>query len=122
MDPSILSPGERLLPDCSGWKLGPSRLGSALVRVRGGCEFVRPHDYRLRTSTAVAPIRGALAVAKERAKGHVTKASGRALILAPVIEELKAFGAVSHWQIAAGLNAKGIRTARRSAWCAMQDQ
>ncbi len=62
-------------------------------------------------------------------KGHVAslatrqaKARSRASDLAPVIEELKASGAVSLRQIAAGLNAKGIRTARGGAWSAMQVQ
>ncbi len=62
-------------------------------------------------------------------KGHVAslatrqaKARSRASDLAPVIEELKASGAVSLRQIAAGLNAKGIRTARGGEWSAMQVQ
>ncbi len=62
-------------------------------------------------------------------KGHVAslatrqaKARSRASDLAPVIEELKASGAVSLRQIAAGLNAKGIRTARGGVWSAMQVQ
>jgi DNA invertase Pin-like site-specific DNA recombinase len=62
-------------------------------------------------------------------KGHTAslatrqaKARSRASDLAPVIEELKASGAVSLRQIAAGLNARGIRTARGSEWSAMQVQ
>jgi DNA invertase Pin-like site-specific DNA recombinase len=50
------------------------------------------------------------------------KARSRASDLAPVIEELKASGAVSLRQIAAGLNARGIRTARGGEWSAMQVQ
>jgi DNA invertase Pin-like site-specific DNA recombinase len=64
------------------------------------------------------------AVAKEGAKASVAariaKADNRALDLAPIIEELKAAGAVSLRQIAAGLNAKGIRTARGGDWDATQ--
>ena len=66
------------------------------------------------------------AVAKEGAKASVAariaKAGGRAADLAPIIEELKGAGAVSLRQIAAGLNAKGIRAARGGAWSAVQVQ
>jgi DNA invertase Pin-like site-specific DNA recombinase len=66
------------------------------------------------------------AVAKEGAKASVVariaKANNRASDLLPIIEELKAAGAVSLRQIAAGLNAKGIRTVRGSAWSAVQVQ
>jgi DNA invertase Pin-like site-specific DNA recombinase len=44
------------------------------------------------------------------------KAQDRAADLAPVIEELRAAGAVSLRQIAAGLNAKGITAARGGLW------
>ncbi len=44
------------------------------------------------------------------------KAQRRAADLAPLIAELRASGAVTLQQIAEGLNAKGIRTARGSAW------
>jgi Recombinase len=43
-------------------------------------------------------------------------AESRAAHLAPVIEELRASGAVSLRQIAEGLNARGIRTAPGGAW------
>jgi DNA invertase Pin-like site-specific DNA recombinase len=66
------------------------------------------------------------AVAKEGAKASVVariaKANNRASDLLPIIEELKAAGPVSLRQIAAGLNAKGIRTVRGSAWSAVQVQ
>jgi DNA invertase Pin-like site-specific DNA recombinase len=62
-------------------------------------------------------------------KGHAAslatrqaKARSRASDLAPIVEELKASGAVSLRQIAAGLNARGIRTARGGEWSAMQVQ
>ena len=66
------------------------------------------------------------AVAKEGAKASVAariaKAHSRASDLAPIIAELKAAGAVSLRQIAAGLNDKGIKTARGGAWSAVQVQ
>jgi DNA invertase Pin-like site-specific DNA recombinase len=65
-------------------------------------------------------------VAKEGAKASVAarikKADNRASDLLPIIEELKASGAVSLRQIAAGLNTKGIKTARGGAWSAVQVQ
>jgi hypothetical protein len=65
-------------------------------------------------------------VAKEGARASVVarikKAESRASDLAPIIEELKAAGAGSFRQIAAGLNAKGIKTARGCEWNAMQVQ
>jgi DNA invertase Pin-like site-specific DNA recombinase len=48
------------------------------------------------------------------------KAVRRATDLAPVIAELKASGAASLGQIAAGLNARGIRTPRGGEWSAVQ--
>jgi DNA invertase Pin-like site-specific DNA recombinase len=66
------------------------------------------------------------AVAKEGAKASVAariaKANNRTSDLLPIIEEMKASGAVSLRQIATGLNAKGIRTARGGAWSAVQVQ
>jgi len=50
------------------------------------------------------------------------KARSRASDLAPVIEEQWASGAVSLRQIAVGLNARGIRTARGREWGAIQVQ
>jgi DNA invertase Pin-like site-specific DNA recombinase len=62
-------------------------------------------------------------------KGHAAslatrqaKAKNRASDLAPVIEELKASGAVTLRQIAAGLNARGIKAARGGEWSAFQVQ
>jgi DNA invertase Pin-like site-specific DNA recombinase len=66
------------------------------------------------------------AVAKEGARASVAariaKANSRASDLAPIIEELRGAGAVSLRQIAAGLNAKGIRTGRGGEWSAVQVQ
>ena len=47
---------------------------------------------------------------------HSLKADNRASDLLPIIEESKGAGAVSLRQIAAGLNAKGIKTARSGEW------
>lgn len=64
------------------------------------------------------------AVAKAGAKASIAaravKANSRASDLAPIIEELRTAGVVSLRQIAAGLNAKGIKAARGGAWSAMQ--
>jgi DNA invertase Pin-like site-specific DNA recombinase len=66
------------------------------------------------------------AVAKDGAKASVAariaKANNRSSDLLPIIEELKTSGAVSLRQVAAGLNAKGIKTARGCEWNAMQVQ
>jgi Recombinase len=48
------------------------------------------------------------------------KANNRASDLLPIIEELRAAGALSLRQIAAELNAKGIKTVRGRAWSAVQ--
>ena len=66
------------------------------------------------------------AVARNGARASVgariEKADNRASALVPIIEGLKAAGAVSLRQIAAGLNAKGIKTGRGGEWSAMQVQ
>jgi DNA invertase Pin-like site-specific DNA recombinase len=49
-------------------------------------------------------------------------ATGRAADLAPIIADLQASGATSLRQIATGLNARGIRTARGGTWSAVQVQ
>jgi DNA invertase Pin-like site-specific DNA recombinase len=48
------------------------------------------------------------------------KAKARTADLAPIIAELQASGATSLRQIAAGLNARGIHTARGGEWSAVQ--
>jgi DNA invertase Pin-like site-specific DNA recombinase len=50
------------------------------------------------------------------------RSQAKARDLVPIIEELKAAGAISLRQIAAGLNAKGIKTARGGEWSAGQVQ
>jgi DNA invertase Pin-like site-specific DNA recombinase len=90
---------------------------------------------RTRDSLAAAKARGTRlggdrgnlpAVAKDGAKASVAarivKADNRASDLAPIIEELRSAGAVSLRQIAAELNAKGIKTVRGKEWSAMQVQ
>ena len=62
---------------------------------------------------------------KGRAAGIETrqaKAKGRAGDLAPIIADLRAKGATSLREIAAGLNARGIPTARGGVWSAVQVQ
>jgi hypothetical protein len=53
---------------------------------------------------------------------RIAKADNRTSDLLAIIEELKGAGAVALRQIAAGLNAKGIRTARGGEWSAVQVQ
>ena len=50
------------------------------------------------------------------------KAKGRAVDLAPTIADLRASGATSLREIAAGLNERGIPTARGGEWSAVQVQ
>ena len=54
------------------------------------------------------------------AKVRTEAAQSRAADLLPVIETIKAEGAQSLRQIAAGLNQRGILTARGGAWSAAQ--
>jgi len=58
----------------------------------------------------------------ESIKVRSAKATKRAADLFPVIGDLKTNGAVSLHQIAAGLNDRGIRTARGGQWSAVQVQ
>jgi DNA invertase Pin-like site-specific DNA recombinase len=60
------------------------------------------------------------AVAKASVAARIAKADNRAFDLLPIIEELKGAGAVSLRQIAAGLNAREIKTARGGAWSVVQ--
>jgi DNA invertase Pin-like site-specific DNA recombinase len=67
--------------------------------------------------------RGVTPSAKAQAKGRAAmraKADGRAFDLMPIIAELRAGGATSLRELAAGLNARGIPTARGGAWSAIQ--
>jgi DNA invertase Pin-like site-specific DNA recombinase len=58
----------------------------------------------------------------ESIKVRAAKASKRAADLLPMIGDLRANGAVSLHQIAAGLNERGIKTARGGQWSAVQVQ
>ena len=58
--------------------------------------------------------------AERLAPAYRTEAARRAEKLAPVIAEVRAAGASSLRQIAAGLNQRGIPTARGGAWSAVQ--
>ena len=79
-----------------------------------------------------ARTKAALAAAKDRgqrlgrngaerlAPAYRAQAVERAQVLAPVMAEIKATGASSLREIAAGLNARGIQTAQGKPWSAMQ--
>ena len=58
----------------------------------------------------------------ESIKARSAKAAKLAGDLLPVIKDLKTNGAISLHQIAAGLNERGIRTARGGGWSAVQVQ
>jgi DNA invertase Pin-like site-specific DNA recombinase len=53
---------------------------------------------------------------------RTAKSAARATDVAPIIADLKAYGAVSLRQIAAGLNERGIPTARGGSWSPVQVQ
>ena len=65
------------------------------------------------------PAARAKAIAASRAT-RLAKACQQAADLKPVIEDLRAAGATSPHQLAAGLNWRGIRTARGGLWSATQ--
>ena len=91
------------------------------TRTRDALAAAKPRGTRLGGDRGNLP-----AVAKDGAKASVAarivKADNRASDLAPIIEELRSAGAVSLRQIAAELNAKGIKTVRGKEWSAMQVQ
>jgi DNA invertase Pin-like site-specific DNA recombinase len=59
------------------------------------------------------------AIAAGRA-ARTEKSKARAADVAPIIADLKSFGALPLRQIAAGLNERGIPTARGGEWSAVQ--
>ena len=61
------------------------------------------------------------AIATGRA-ARTAKSAARATDIAPIIADLKSSGAVSLREIAAGLNERGIPTARGGLWSAVQVQ
>jgi DNA invertase Pin-like site-specific DNA recombinase len=73
--------------------------------------------------TKLGGYRGAKLTRKIREAGNAARmrvAAERAADIAPIIAELQASGATSLRAIAAGLNQRGISTARGSAWSATQ--
>ncbi|CAM3270672.1 hypothetical protein JHFBIEKO_4804 [Methylobacterium mesophilicum] len=69
--------------------------------------------------------RGATISAETQAKGNaarLAKANARASDLSGIVAEIRAAGAVSLREIAAGLNERGIPTARGGEWSAVQVQ
>jgi DNA invertase Pin-like site-specific DNA recombinase len=75
--------------------------------------------------TKLGGFRGKVITPEARAaslRARQEQALARARDLAPIIEELKASGATSLGQIAAELNARGIKTARGSKWSVGQVQ
>jgi hypothetical protein len=64
---------------------------------------------------------GRLTIAAGRAV-RTAKSAARATDLAPIIDDIKAKGASSLRDIAAGLNERGIPTARGGEWSAVQVQ
>jgi DNA invertase Pin-like site-specific DNA recombinase len=58
--------------------------------------------------------------AERLAPAYRAEAVERALALAPVVAEIRATGASTLREIAAGLNAQGISTAQGGQWSAMQ--
>jgi len=85
-------------------------------RTKDALAAAKPRGKRLGGNLAAVGDKGratSLAVRQDKAKRRVSD-------LLPIIEELKAAGAVSLRQIAAELNVKGIQTARGGEWNAMQ--
>ncbi|GEP01849.1 recombinase family protein [Methylobacterium haplocladii] len=87
------------------------------ARTKAALAAAKARGVKLGGDRGVVPPAGASARG-----GAVTKAraSARAWDVAPVIEEVQAAGAVSLREIAAGLNNRGIRTARGGQWSAVQ--
>lgn len=78
-----------------------------------------------RRGVVLGGFRGKVPTAKHRAKSVAAieaRADARAADLRPAIEELQAAGATSLRAIAAGLNERGISTARGGEWTAVQVQ
>jgi DNA invertase Pin-like site-specific DNA recombinase len=79
--------------------------GVVLGGRREGAADLRPYAKQASAASATA---------------RVAKARARAEDLAPVLEELRAAGAVSLRELADGLNARGIPAARGGSWSAVQ--
>jgi DNA invertase Pin-like site-specific DNA recombinase len=99
-------------------------------------EEARMVSARTKAALAAARVRGVVLGGKRRGAGDLrpyaaqgsaasaaaraAKARARAEDLAPVIEEMRATGAVSLNAIARGLNARGVPAARGGRWSAVQ--
>ena len=84
-------------------------------RTKGALAAAKARGKKLRGNRGNLPVIGdkgrAISLATRQAK-----AKSRAADLAPIIADLRASGSVSLQQIAEGLNAKGIGTARGGMW------
>jgi DNA invertase Pin-like site-specific DNA recombinase len=84
-------------------------------RTKDALAAAKPRGQKLGGNRGNLPVIGdkgqAISLAARQAK-----ARSRAADLVPIIEELRAAGVVSLQQIAAELNARGIRAARGGAW------
>jgi len=81
-------------------------------RTKGALAAAKARGKKLRGNLPVIGDKGrAISLATRQAK-----AQSRAADLAPIIADLRASGSVSLQQIAEGLNAKGIGTARGGMW------
>ncbi|KQP69935.1 resolvase [Methylobacterium sp. Leaf111] len=87
------------------------------ARTKAALQAAKARGVKLGGDRGVTPPAGASARGGAATKA---KAVSRASDVAPVIEEVRAAGAVSLREIAAGLNARGIPTARGSEWSAVQ--
>lgn len=87
------------------------------TRTKAALQAAKARGVKLGGDRGVTPPPGASARGGAATKA---KADSRAWDLAPVIEEVRAAGAVSLRDIAAGLNARGIPTARGGEWSAVQ--
>lgn len=89
-------------------------------RTKEALAAAKRRGVKLGGDRGVVPSKRTRKLAGEAVQARVTE---RAADLAPIIAELRAAGAASLRDIAAGLNEQGIPTARgRSAWTAVQVQ
>ncbi|MCJ2110755.1 recombinase family protein [Methylobacterium sp. E-025] len=87
------------------------------LRTKAALAAAKARGVKLGGDRGGMPPVGASARGGEATKA---KATTRAWDVAPVIDEVQAAGAVSLREIAAGLNARGIPTARGGTWSAVQ--
>lgn len=87
------------------------------TRTKAALAAAKARGVKLGGDRGVTPPAGASARGGAATRA---KAVTRAWDVAPIIEEVQAAGAVSLREIAAGLNARGIPTARGGEWSAVQ--